>query len=61
VVSGRIFVTPANRAQQVEVVDKISPSFQLPDGKYFNGSSIDPTQNSQIGGNNQNPFGDNSK
>ncbi|HUB94064.1 MAG TPA: hypothetical protein VMB52_06190 [Verrucomicrobiae bacterium] len=56
VVSGKLFVTPANRQQQVQVVDTISPTFQTPDTKYFNSNSIDPTQNSQIGGNNQNPF-----
>jgi len=56
-VSNKIFVTPANRQQQVDVVDKINPSFQTPSTKYFNSSSIDPTQESQIGNNdNQNPF-----
>jgi hypothetical protein len=56
-VSNKIFVTPANRQQQVQVVDKIDPSFQALDTKYFNSNSIDPTQNSPIGvNNNQNPF-----
>jgi hypothetical protein len=56
-VSNKIFVTPANRQQEVEVVDKINASFQTPSKKYFNSNSIDPTQNSQLGtGNNQNPF-----
>lgn len=56
-ISGRLFVTPANRQQQVEVVDPITTSFQTPDSKYFNKDSIDPTQQTQIGtGNNQNPF-----
>lgn len=56
-VSNKIFVTPANRQQQVEVVDAISPSFQTPSNKYFNSNSIDPAQSSPIGtGNNQNPF-----
>jgi len=58
-VSNKIFVTPANREQKVQVVDKISSSFQTPDTKYFNSNSIDPTQNNQIStGNNQNPFSD---
>jgi hypothetical protein len=57
-VSNKIFVTPANRQQDVEVVDNIDPTFQLPSTKYFNSNSIDPTQISQIGvNNNQNPFG----
>jgi hypothetical protein len=57
VVSNKLFVTPNNRQQQVEVVDAINPSFQTPDKKYFNNNSIDPTQNSQLGtSNNQDPF-----
>jgi hypothetical protein len=57
-VSNKIFVTPTNRQQDVEVVDSIDPTFQLPSTKYFNSNSIDPTQISQIGvNNNQNPFG----
>lgn len=57
VVSNKLFVTPNNRSQQVEVVDPIESSFQTPDKKYFNSSSIDPTQSSAIGnGSNDNPF-----
>ena len=56
-VSNKLFVTPSNRQQQVEVVDPIQSSFQNPDKKYFNSSSIDPTQTSAIGnGSNDNPF-----
>ncbi|HSX16347.1 MAG TPA: hypothetical protein VLF40_06150 [Candidatus Saccharimonadales bacterium] len=62
VVSGKLFVTPDNRAQKVEVVDPITASFQTPDSKYFNSSSIDPTQDSSLGSaNNQNPFGGSGK
>jgi len=57
VASNKLFVTPSNRQQEVEVVDPIDASFQTPDQKYFNSNSIDPTQQSQIGtDNNQNPF-----
>ncbi|MFA5004240.1 MAG: hypothetical protein WC498_03140 [Candidatus Saccharimonadales bacterium] len=57
IISGRIFVTPANRQQKVEVVDAISPAFETPSTKYFNKDSINPTQLVQIGNNNnQNPF-----
>jgi hypothetical protein len=56
VVSDKIFVTPANRQQKVEVVDAITPTFNQPDKKYFNSNSIDPTLNTTVGGNNQNPF-----
>ena len=55
-ISNKLFVTPKNRQQQVEVVDKIDASFQTPDKKYFNSSSIDPTADSAIGDSNQNPF-----
>jgi hypothetical protein len=57
IVSGKIFVTPANRQQKVEVVDKISTEFVSPSKKYFSSNSIDPTQAVQIGNDsNQNPF-----
>ncbi|HSX06140.1 MAG TPA: hypothetical protein VLG92_00280 [Candidatus Saccharimonadia bacterium] len=57
VVSNKLFVTPSNRQQKVEVVDPITASFQTPDSKYFNSSSIDPTQSSSVGSDsNQNPF-----
>lgn len=56
-ISDKIFVTPANRQQKVEVVDVITSNFQDPSTKYFNSTSIDPTQLVQIGNNNnQNPF-----
>ena len=55
--TGKIFVTPANRQQPVEVVDKISTQFQLPDSRYFNANSINPTVQSQLGTDtNQTPF-----
>ena len=57
VASDLIFVTPANRQQKVEVVDVITTSFQLPNAKYFNSNSVDPTLNTALGGNNTNPFG----
>ena len=56
-VSNKLFVTPSNRQQQVDMVAPISTTFQTPSKTYFNSSSIDPTQSSQIGSdNNQNPF-----
>ena len=57
IASDKIFVTPANRQQEVQVVDVVNPNFQTPSTKYFNSNSIDPTQDSQVGtGNNTNPF-----
>ena len=57
VISGKLISTPANRQQTVGVVPAINDSFHLPDSKYFNTSSIDPTKLIQIGNNsNQAPF-----
>lgn len=57
IVSTKIFVTPSNRQQKVEVVDAINSSFETPDSKYFNSNSIDPTLPTQVTtDNNQNPF-----
>ncbi len=56
-ISGHIFVTPANRQQKVEAVDKITDSFQTPSNKYFNSNSVNPTPDSTVGaGDNGNPF-----
>jgi len=55
--SNQIFVTPENRQQPVEVVDSISTDFHLPDSRYFNSNSINPTVTPQLGSDtNQNPF-----
>lgn len=57
IVAGRIFVTPENRQQEVEVVDVISTDFDLPDSRYFNADSINPTVDSELGvDTNENPF-----
>lgn len=57
IVSGKIFVTPENRSQKVEVVDKISTDFQQPSNKYFNDKSVDPSQSVEVGeNNNTTPF-----
>lgn len=58
VVSNKIFVTPSNRAQEVQVVDPITDAFPMPDDKYFNASSINPTQDLQGTDSNDNPFND---
>jgi len=57
VVSRLLFTSPANRQQKVEVVPAITADFSMPDSRYFNSNSIDPTQLIQIGNNNNtNPF-----
>lgn len=57
-VSGWLFAKPADRQQKAEVVDVITSDFPLPDSKYFNANSVDPTQLIQIGDStNENPFG----
>ena len=59
-ISNKLFVTPANRQQQVQVVDPINANFQKPDNYYFNSSSINPAVGNQVTSNddasNQNPF-----
>jgi MFS superfamily sulfate permease-like transporter len=46
-----------NTSQQIDVVPVISDNFPHPDPKYFNSSSIDPTQLIKIGtSTNQAPF-----
>jgi hypothetical protein len=55
--SGFIFAKPADRQQTAEKVDVITSDFPLPSEKYFNASSVDPTQLVEIGDNNNpNPF-----
>lgn len=55
--SRALFSSGEKREQKAEVVDVISTDFVLPDSKYFNTDSIDPTQLITIGGGqNQNPF-----
>jgi hypothetical protein len=56
-VSSKVFVTPANRQQQVKIVNVIDSNFQSASNKYFNKSSIDPYQEVKTGSNNnQHPF-----
>ncbi|HSX36512.1 MAG TPA: hypothetical protein VLG13_00085 [Patescibacteria group bacterium] len=55
VASKFIFAPPKNRQQPVEVVQPISSDFQIPDSRYFNSKSIDPTKLITIGGDNTNP------
>lgn len=57
-VAGRlVFAAPKNRQQTVAVVDPLSANFPVPDSRYFNSQSIDPTQLIQISENiNQAPF-----
>jgi hypothetical protein len=52
-----VFATPKSRQQKVEVVEAISTDFTLPDAKYFNINSINPTQLIRIADNsNAAPF-----
>lgn len=47
--SKALFGIPKDRQEQVEVVQKITSEFPTADPRYFNNSSIDPTQNIVIG------------
>ena len=57
VISNKIFVSPKNRQQQVEVVQPITSDFPQPDTHYFNKDAFDPTKPITIGQNtNPDPF-----
>lgn len=57
VVSRQIFATPQDRQQKVEKITPITTEFATPDSQYFNKNSIDPSQQIQVGNNdNTNPF-----
>lgn len=51
-------IFPAQKQQaKVEVVEKLTPNFQLPDSKFYNSNSIDPTRVISISNNTNNtPF-----
>jgi hypothetical protein len=56
-VSSKFIIKPADKTQEVEVVQAITPDFPDPDQRYFNANSIDPTQSITIGDNvNPDPF-----
>ena len=57
VISSVFISSPKTRITKVEVVQPITSAFPLPDKKYFNTNSIDPTQLITIGNNTNNqPF-----
>jgi hypothetical protein len=58
VLSNLLFSSKKDRSQVVEVVEQISTEFKTPDPTYFNRNSKNPSQNIQIGTDqNSNPFG----
>lgn len=54
--ANKVFVTPENRQQKVEVIDKLSSKFDPPDSRFFNENSINPTRDSTIESSNPTPF-----
>lgn len=53
------FFSPANDKREAETVSAITADFIIPDDKYFNDRSINPTRTIEIGDtNNPNPFED---
>lgn len=55
--STKLLIAPTNRQQEAEEVDKISTTFNLPDKRFFNEASTNPTQQGQLGDKtNPNPF-----
>lgn len=62
VLSNALIAPKKNRQQKAEIVDAISAEFKLPDNRYFNKDSVNPTKNIVIGDNgNTTPFNDNKK
>jgi hypothetical protein len=55
-ISSKLFVTPKDRQQKVEVIDPISTDMNQVDKRYFNEASINPTKNTQLDGTNQTLF-----
>lgn len=55
-IANKLFVTPKNREQTRQVVDVINSSMTLPDKRFFNSDSINPTRSSDSTGTNQTPF-----
>lgn len=56
-VSHLLFASKGNRNLTAETIDTISSSFEQPDSKYFNNTTVDPTQLIRIGNNQTNqPF-----
>lgn len=57
ILSSVLISSPKNRQQKVEVVEPISAEFTRPDEKFFNKTSLNPTQLIQIGNaSNTKPF-----
>lgn len=57
VLANTLFGGSGNRQTKINVVDSISSSFPTADTRYFNAKTINPTQNVQIGtNNNPKPF-----
>ena len=57
IIASKMLIKPADKQQQVEVVQAISTDFPTPDTRYFNANAINPTLSIQIGDNtNTDPF-----
>ena len=60
IVSRWVFSSAQNSQQTAEKVDVITAEFPLPDSKYFNVESVNPTKQIEIGGSsNPSPFNSN--
>lgn len=55
-IANRVFVTPENRQQTVEVIDVLSDKFGPTDKRFFNDKSINPTRNTELDTTNETPF-----
>ena len=55
-ISNKVFVTDKLRKQEVGKPDVITADFPLPDSRFFNKDSLNPTTNSGLENTNQTPF-----
>lgn len=55
-IASRVFVTPKTRTQTAQKVDPIYSEMSVPDNRFFNQDSINPTRNSTVTGTNATPF-----
>lgn len=55
-VANQIFVTSETRQQKAAVVDVISAEMSLPDERFFNSNSLNPSRNTALDTTNDTPF-----
>ncbi len=57
-VANKVFVNDKSRTQTAQIIDPIRPEMSMPDERFFNAESINPTRNTTATGTNETPFND---